>query len=161
VSLGVDANDLPVQQARAAGVLRALVFPGASGSGVFAGQAARLNLAGRAGIVERARVALFVTAGGSPAHAARGSAAGMSGQLRNALEEARRLGGAPNASKPRDQLLSHTEIEALLPVLGKRIPLAVLAAREADIREALAVGHDFGIRIVIVGGAEAWRAADL
>lgn len=161
VSLGVDANDLPVQQARAAGVARALVFPGAAGSGAFAGLAARLNLAEHADIVERARVALFVTAGGAAAHAAGGSRAALWGQVRNALTEARHLGAAPSALKPRDQLLSHAEIEALQPVLARRIPLAVVAEREADIRQALAVGKDFGIRIVIVGGAEAWRAADL
>jgi imidazolonepropionase-like amidohydrolase len=161
VSLGVDANDLPVQEARAAGVGRALVFPGAAGSGAFAGQAARLNLAASAQIVERARVALFVTAGGTAAHAAGGSRAALWGQVRNALSEARRVGATAGAFKARDQLLSHLEIEALLPVIDKRVPLAVVAEREADIRQALAVGKDFGIALVIVGGAEAWRAADL
>jgi len=39
------------------------------------------------------------------------------------------------------------------------VPLAVVAEREADIRQALAVGKDFGISVVIVGGAEGWRAA--
>lgn len=161
VSLGVDANDLPVQAARAAGVARALVFPGPAASSIFAGQAARLNLAGRPGLVARPRVALFVTAGGAAAHAAGGSRAAMWGQLRNALTEARQLGAAPAIYKLRDQLLSHVEIDAIRPVLEKRIPLAVVAEREADVRQALAVGEDFGIGLVIVGGAEAWRAADL
>jgi len=35
------------------------------------------------------------------------------------------------------------------------VPLAVVAEREADIRQALAVGKDFGISVVIVGGARA------
>jgi imidazolonepropionase-like amidohydrolase len=161
VSLGVDANDLPVQEARAAGVARALVFPGAAASGPFAGQAARLNLGEHTGIVERPRVALFVTAGGAAAHAAGGSRAALWGEVRNALSEAQRLGAAPSALKARDQLLNHAEIEALLPVLSKRAPLAVVAEREADIRQALAVGRDFGIAVVIVGGAEAWRVSGL
>ena len=55
VSLGIDANDLTIQQARAAGVRRALVFPGAAGNGIFAGQGARLNLGGGADLVERPR----------------------------------------------------------------------------------------------------------
>ena len=160
VSLGVDANDLVIQQARAAGVARALVFPDPGGSGVFAGQAARLNLAERSAIVERARVALFMTAGGSAAHTAGGSRAAIWGQLRNALAEARSLRGSPSSFKPRDQLLNHVDIEALSPVLSKRVPLAVAAQREADIRQALAIGRDFGIYVVIVGGAEAWRAAN-
>ncbi|MBV8806251.1 MAG: amidohydrolase family protein [Sinobacteraceae bacterium] len=161
VSLGVDANDLPVQAARAAGVARALDFPGPAANGLFAGQAARLDLAGHSNIVARSRVALFVTAGGAASHAAGGSRAAMWGELRNALTEARQLGARPGVYKPRDQLLSHVELEALLPVLARRIPLAVVAEREADIRQAVAVGQDLGINIVIVGGAEAWRTADL
>ena len=160
VSLGVDANDLVIQQARAAGVVRALVFPDPAGNGVFAGQAARLNLAERSAIVERARMALFMTAGGSAVHTAGGSRGAIWGQLRNALAEARSLRGSPSSFKPRDQLLNHVDIEALSPVLAKRVPLAVAAQREADIRQALAVGRDFGIYVVIVGGAEAWRAAN-
>ncbi len=160
VSLGIDANDLAVQQARAAGVARALVFPNPAGNGIFAGQAARLSLAERSYIVARARVALFMTAGGSASHTAGGSRAAIWGQLRNALAEARSLRGSPSTFKPRDQLLNHVDIEALSPVLEKRVPLAVVAQREADVRQALAVGKDFGISVVIVGGAEAWRAAN-
>ena len=161
VSLGVDENALTVQQARAAGVARALVFPDPAGIGIFSGQAARLNLTGRTEIVERARAALFVTAGGAAAHVVGGSRAAVWGQLRNALTEARSLGASPGPFKARDQLLNHVDIEALLPVLEKRVPLAVVAEREADIRQAIAVGKDFGISVVIVGGAEAWRAAGL
>lgn len=161
VSLGVDANDLSVQQARAVGVARALVFPNPAGNSIFAGQAARLNLAERTDIVERARVALFVTAGGAAAQVAGGSRAALWGQLRNALAEARSIGASPGALQPRDQLLNHVDLEALLPVLRKRVPLAVVAEREADIRQALAAAKDFDIALVIVGGAEAWRAAPL
>jgi imidazolonepropionase-like amidohydrolase len=149
VALGVDANDLTVQQARAAGVARVLAFPGAAGNGIFAGQGARLYLAGNADIVERA------------ADAVGGSRAAIWGLLRNALAEARSLHGPPSPLKPRDQLQNHVDIAALLPVLERRVPLAVVANREADIRQALAVGKDFAVSIVIVGGAEAWRAADL
>lgn len=161
VSLGVDPNDLTVQQARASGVARALVFPGASGNGIFAGQAARVNLAEHTSIVARARVALFVTAGGAAAAVAGGSRAAIWGQLRNALTEARSVGASLSSSRVRDQLLNHVDIEALSPVLARHVPLAVVAEREADIREALAVGRDFGVSVVIVGGAEAWRAAAL
>ncbi len=161
VALAVDANDLTVQQARAAGVARALVFPDPAGNGIFAGQAALLNLAARPDIVEHARVALFVTAGGAASRVAGGSRAAMWGQLRNALAEARSLKGAPGSFRPRDQLLNHADIEALLPVLARRMPLAVVAQREADIRQALALGGDFGISVVVVGGAEAWRVAAL
>jgi imidazolonepropionase-like amidohydrolase len=161
VSLGIDANDLPIQEARAAGVARALVFPGAAAGGLFAGQAARLGLGHTVAVVERPRVALFVMAGGTAAKAAGGSRAALWGALRSALAEARALGAAPGPFKPRDQLLNHLEIGVLQAVLARRMPLAVVAQREADVRQAVAVGEDFGISVVVVGGAEAWRAADL
>jgi imidazolonepropionase-like amidohydrolase len=145
VSFGVDANDLTVQAARAAGVRRALVFPGPAGNGIFAGQAARLTLAGTADIVERARAAMIVTAGGAATRVAGGSRAAIWGLLRNALTEAHALRGAPAAFKPRDQLQNHAEIEALLPVLERRIPLAVFANREADIRQAIAIGQEYAV----------------
>ena len=161
VSLGVDANDLTVQAARTAGVRRALIFPGPAGNGIFAGQAARLTLAGTADIVERSHAAMVVTAGSAATRVAGGSRAAIWGLLRNALSEARALRGAPGPFKPRDQLQNHTEIEALQPVLERRMPLAVFANREADIRQAIAVAQDFAVSVVIIGGAEAWRVADL
>jgi imidazolonepropionase-like amidohydrolase len=77
------------------------------------------------------------------------------------LDEARGLRGPTSAFKPRDQLQNHVDLEVLMPVLGRRMPLAVVANREADIRQAISIGHDFGIAIVILGGAEAWRVRDL
>jgi imidazolonepropionase-like amidohydrolase len=161
VSMGVDGNDLSVQQARAAGVARAMVFPGPASDGIFAGRGARLDLSHHVDIVERARAAMFVTAGGAAAKAAGGSRAAMWGLLRTSLDEARGLRGPTNPFKPRDQLQNHADLEALMPVLERRMPLAVVANREADIRQAISVGRNYGISIVIVGGAEAWRVADL
>jgi imidazolonepropionase-like amidohydrolase len=160
VSLGVDANTLTVQRARADGIGRALVFPGPSGSGIFAGQGARLNLAGGNSIVSQPRVALFVTAGGGAAHLAGGSRAAVWGLLRNALEEARQAHAGAGPFRPRDQLQNHIELQALESVLERHVPLAVFANREADIRQAVAIGQDYNVSVVIVGGAEAWRAAD-
>ena len=161
VSLGVDGNDLSVQQARAAGVAHAMVFPSPASNGIFAGRGARLDLSRHGDVVAQARVAMFVTAGGAAAKAAGGSRAAMWGLLRTSLDEARGLRGPTNPFKPRDQLQNHADLEALMPVLERRMPLAVVANREADIRQAISVGQTQGISIVIVGGAEAWRVADL
>jgi imidazolonepropionase-like amidohydrolase len=40
------------------------------------------------------------------------------------------------------------------------MPLAIEADRESDIRAAIRLAADEHVRVVIVGGAEAWRAAD-
>ncbi len=58
-------------------------------------------------------------------------------------------------------MLGHADIVALLPVLDRRMPLAIFAQRESDIRQAVALFRDYGLRGVVLGGAEAWRAADL
>src|SRR5690606_15286873 len=38
-------------------------------------------------------------------------------------------------------------------------PLAIVAHREADIRQAIALATQRDLRVVVVGGAEAWRVA--
>ena len=161
VSLGIDANDLSVQQARAAGVGHAMVFPSPAAIGIFSGRGARLDMSRPPDIVERARAAMFVTAGGAASKAAGGSRAAMWGLLRLSLDEARALHGPANAFKARDQLQNHADIESLMPVLERQMPLAIVANREADIRQAVSLGHDERVSVVIVGGAEAWRVADL
>ncbi len=159
VSLAVDANALTVQEARAQGVGRAMVFPGQSGSGVFSGRGALLHLVDGPDIVSKPRAALFAVSGGGPSDVAGGSRGAVWTLLRNALDEARAYKAHKGSAGPRDQLLNHVDADALLPVLDRRIPLAILAQREADIRQAIALGKDYGIHVVIMGGAEAWRAA--
>jgi len=157
VALAVDPNLLTVQEARAQGVARAMVFPG-SGEGIFAGRGALLRLAPGFDIVERPRAAIFMVSGGGAADAAGGSRGAIWTLLRNALDEVRRDDGLGNA--PRDDLLNALDLAALRPVLARTIPLAITAQREADIRQAMAVARDYRIRLVIIGGAEAWRVAD-
>ena len=80
--------------------------------------------------------------------------------MRNALEEARRFKPAPGVAGPRDQLLNHLDAEALHPVVAGRMPLAIVADRESDLRQAIRLHDDLGVRVIIYGGAEAWRVAD-
>jgi imidazolonepropionase-like amidohydrolase len=51
--------------------------------------------------------------------------------------------------------------EALVPVLEGRVPLAIVAARESDIRAAIRLADDYKVRVIVYGGAEAWRVAPL
>src|SRR3546814_18983201 len=50
--------------------------------------------------------------------------------------------------------------DLLCGVLAGEVPLAIQTHRESDIRQAAASAGDFGIRVIIVGAAEARRAAD-
>ena len=50
--------------------------------------------------------------------------------------------------------------EALLPLLRGEVPALVHADRVAEIREAMAIADEYGLRLVITGGVEAYRLAD-
>jgi imidazolonepropionase-like amidohydrolase len=110
-------------------------------------------------LIEKPRAAMFAVVGSGTLASAGGSRAGQWVLLRNHLDEARAYHSRQRGTGPRDQLLNRADIEALGPVLEGRMPLAISAQRESDIRQAIRLGQDYRLRVVILGGAEAWRAA--
>jgi imidazolonepropionase-like amidohydrolase len=162
VAHAVTPNSTLLPLARSDGLTRAATCPSRAANAPFSGQAAVLRLSEGTDIVDRPRAAVVAEIGGFSTARAGGSRAAQWLLLRNALSESRRY-RAPAAGAavpgPRDQLINHLDAEALQPVLSGRTPLIVQAARESDIREAIRLGSDFGVRVVILGGAEAWRLA--
>lgn len=158
VQYALDPNSQPVQQARADGVARAMAFPDVAAGAPFAGNGALVHLVEGPEILERPKAAMFAAVGAATSPRVGGSRSAAWLLLRNALTEARAYRAARG---PRDQLLNRLDVEALLPVLDRRMPLVIGAQRESDIRQAVKLGQEFGIRVVILGGAEAWRAASL
>jgi imidazolonepropionase-like amidohydrolase len=51
------------------------------------------------------------------------------------------------------------DLEALAPVVAGTMPLIVTANRVSDIRAAMGIAKQFGLKLVIEGGAEAWECA--
>ena len=51
--------------------------------------------------------------------------------------------------------------ESLRPLFSRELPAIVSANSADDIRGAVALGDSFGIRIIVTGGDEAWKVADL
>lgn len=147
---GVDANAQSVEQARADGVARALLLPSPAGDDVYAGQAALLRLLPATGIVERADgVAQFAYIGTDASRAHSHAAAWQ--RLHATLARAADAGAAEADDE---------NAAALRQIATGQVPLAVVAHREADIRQAIALaGRLKALRVVLVGGAEAWRAA--
>jgi imidazolonepropionase-like amidohydrolase len=84
-------------------------------------------------------------------------------RLRNLLEEAKAYGAALDAAKagrippPRPDL----PLEALVPAARGELPVILRADAEDDIRGALAFAEERGLKLIIAGGLEAWRCADL
>jgi imidazolonepropionase-like amidohydrolase len=159
VEFALNPNSTLLPRARADGLTRAGVYPSGSASAPFTGQGAALRLSEGPDILDRPRAMMFAEIGGFAAGASGGSRSAAWELLRNALDEARAFGRNPRAGQPRDQLLNHLDAEALQAVLAGRTPLAILASRESDIRQAMRLSDDYGVRVVIFGGQEAWRAA--
>ena len=157
VRYAVNSNDLAIEEARAAGMARAVVVPTGSAGAPFDGRAALLRLDAADQIVEAGAVAVAVTVDGNARGI--GSRAGSWQLLRNALDEAIRYRALPRDNRPRDQLLNRVDIEALGPVVSGVTPLLIRTHREADIRQAIALSRDYRIKVIIAGGSEAWRAA--
>ena len=159
VQYALNPNSVLIPQARADGLTRAMSYPGGASTAPFAGMGAVIRLAEEGDLVDRPRAAMFVTVGSATSSKAGGSRAAQWVLLRNALDEARTYAASAKSIEPRDQLLNRIDIAALGPVLTGRMPLVVAAQRESDIRQAIRLATDYRIKVVILGGAEAWRAA--
>lgn len=70
---------------------------------------------------------------------------------------ARQAASAGQAPAPAPDVV----LEALAPAAQGRLPVMVRAEREADIRAAVAFAQEQGLRLIVSGGLEAWRCADL
>jgi imidazolonepropionase-like amidohydrolase len=51
------------------------------------------------------------------------------------------------------------DLDALVPVVEGRMPLVVEAYRESDIRQVIAFASAYRLKVILLGGAEAWKAA--
>ncbi|WP_332769489.1 amidohydrolase family protein [Phenylobacterium sp.] len=160
VQYAINPNSSLIAVARADGLTRAMSFPDAAAGSPFAGQGVLLRLADGPDLVDKPKAALFATVGGSSAEKAGGSRSAQWLLIRNALDEAKVYKAAPRTGEPRDQLLNRLDVEALIPVVEGRTPLAIAAHRESDIRQAINLARDYQLRVMIIGGSEAWRAAD-
>ncbi len=156
ISFALNGNSALVALARADGLTSALSFPSVSGVAPFAGQAAIVRLRDGADILDRARTAMFVVIGGGAWDKAAESRAAQWQLLRGALDEARVPRPVAGGEEP---LLNRRDAAAVRPILAGTMPLAIVTHRESDIRQAIRLAADYRIRVVIVGGAEAWWAA--
>jgi imidazolonepropionase-like amidohydrolase len=162
VRWSINPNSTLIALARADGLTRACVAPSASPEIPFAGTAAMIRLREGADVVDPAAVGVVATVGGESAGRAGGSRSVQWQMLREALQYA----AAPEAQADRisswwERRASAADRAALRGLLTRATSLFIEADRESDIRNAVSIGKEFDLRVVIIGGAEAWRAADL
>ncbi len=157
VSLAINPASELLRVARADGLVHAITLPGGSADPVFKGQGALLKLGDEANILQRERLLQYAQVGGTSAAAAGGSRAAQWQLLQISLQSARQAEpvSGPLAAKSVEEL-NRAALQGLLD--GKQ-PLLLDARRESDIRQAVVLQRRFGLRLVILGGSEAWRVA--
>lgn len=145
---------------RAGGITRALAAPQA-GDGMFAGQAAVIDLSGQVQSITQADVAQIVLMGYAGARRAGDTRMGAWATLRDTLEEVRIYGNDPDGYylRTRDERFAFSDLKALSAVLNGEQKLFVHINGANDIRNLIRLKSDYDIDVVIVGGSEAWRVA--
>ena len=160
VQYALNANSVLLPGVLADGLTRAATSPTSASDAAFIGMGAVVRVIPGGDILDRARSALYAAVGGGTAKKAGGSRSAQWQLLRNAFEEAKVYAPKPGAG-PRDQQQNALNATALRAALDRRMPLVLQVARESDIRQAVRVADDFGLPLIVLGGAEAWRCADL
>jgi imidazolonepropionase-like amidohydrolase len=84
-------------------------------------------------------------------------------RLRELFEDTRafqRNRAAYERAETRDYAASRKDLEAMIPVVNGQLPLIIATDKSSDIDAALMLAKEYGIKIIIGGGAEAWMVAD-
>ncbi|HEY1961502.1 MAG TPA: amidohydrolase family protein [Rhizomicrobium sp.] len=145
--------------ARIAGVTRSLTAPAIGGS-VFRGQAAVIDLGNGANLIDKPQAAMVVnltTGNGQTGRPILWAA------FRETLNDAREYwadrAGYHRPGGARDQRTIRIDLDALEPVIHGREPLLVNVDRASDIRQIVAYCQTNKLKLIILGGAEAWQVA--
>ena len=157
IQYGLNPNSELVRKARAEGLAYTVSYPAGSDSTIFSGLGAVLRIGSNSMTVERSRAALYTSVGGKD----NGSRAETWMALRQWLDIAR-------LSERERQRLIQTEsfslkrdLDIIKQVVEGKMPLVVETHRESDIRQAVALADDYGIRVILQGGIESWTVAEL
>jgi len=158
---GLNPTSVLLAPARQAGVTTVLVAPQ---GGLISGQAGVVHLV--PGTVQdmilRSPVGMVAALG--PGRGPNGgSRAETLMRLREVLDDAR-VYRTRRADFERAQIrplaASRLDLEALQPVLDGRLPMIIAADKSSDIEAAMKLAKDYGFKLILAGGAEAWMVAD-
>ena len=82
-------------------------------------------------------------------------------RLGNLIEDARAFGQRVSAPGDRPRPDVNLPEEALAPVARGELPVVMRADAEEDIRASVRFAGEHGLKLIVSGGLEAWRCADL
>ena len=159
---GLNPASMLFAPARNEGITSTLIVPS---GGLVAGQAAVLDLSdGTLTDMLRRGPAAMVAQLGSSASAGAGARGELLLKMRELLDEARAYGtrtarGGQRPS-PTEFEASRSDLDAMRAVLAGQMPLIVNVDLASDIDAVLRLAQEYGLRVMIGGGAEAWKVAD-
>src|SRR5690606_5367980 len=159
---GINPHSVYLRPASEDGITSAVSLP--SGC-CMAGQAVLIDvLTGTtlAAMLVKAPVAMFGQLGSNQAAGA-GARGQVVGKLRRLLDDTKFYAAHRSAfdrGASRELSANRADLEAMIPVVQGRLPLIVSAERSSDIRTALDIAKEYGLKIIIGGGTEAWMLAD-
>ena len=159
---GFNPASVLLAPARNEGVTSVVIVPG---GGLIAGQAAVVDLSGQTIIdmLRRGPAAMVAQLGNSEQGGA-GARGELMMRLREVLDEARsyatRTSRGAQRPDPTAFEASRIHLAAMGPVLAGQLPLIIGADMASDIDAALRLADEYDLRIMISGGAEAWKVAE-
>ncbi len=155
---GLNPRSVLIPVNRIEGITYAMSAPASGPAGpLFAGRGAVVSLGTLDAFALKPQAAMFVALGEAGAARIKGGRPGLLLALREAFEEAKQLGSSSPVQRPAQ--LGALDAAALKPVLAGEMPLVADVNRAADIRVLLQLADDYGIKLVIHGGAEAHLVA--
>lgn len=158
---GLNPNSVLLAPARKEGVTSFVIVPG---GGLVSGQAAIVDLVNgtTTDMILRSPVAMVAEIGDAQ-QAGTASRGELIVKLKELLEDTRFF-MTHRAEFDRAQTRrfdeSRLDLEAMIPVIQGKLPLLVNVDKESDIDAALRIAREFGLKLIIGGGAEAWMMAD-
>ncbi|GJL93996.1 MAG: amidohydrolase [Hyphococcus sp.] len=146
---------------RAGGITRALSTPSA-GDTLFGGNAAVIDMSGRVNSIMKPAAAQVLVMGYGGAARAGDTRMGSWLVLREYLDEARSYRANPNdyVRRPHEGRFLVSDLKALGPVIAGEQPLLVRIDGANDIRKLIELKNTYSLRVIVVGGSEAWRVGD-
>lgn len=158
---GVNPASQLIPVTRIEGITTVLSAPS---GGLIAGQAVALDLYGDR--IEDMRVtspaAMIAALDEADKGTGGGSRAGVMERLRRVFDDTREL-ARRQADYRRDQIqplaAPAADLAALLPVLHGEEPIIITANRRSDIENALRIGREYKLRLIVAGADEGWQMA--
>ena len=157
---GLNPSSVMLAPARKEGVTTFVVIPQ---GGLVSGQAAIVDLVDgtTTDMLMKAPVAMVAQIG-DPTSAGTTARGELIVKLRELLEDTKFFmthREAFDRAQTRDMDESRLDLEAMIPVVEGKLPLLVSVDKESDIDATMRIGREFGLKLIIGGGAEAWMMA--